>query len=128
MIVDGLLVEQSKDTYTQTSYTSVLNDGMWVVLWPSRNFTHHSCTVSVLIWKTQDQMCKLGPPQEIGDGLHKLYSQVISADEELRSIMKKMPIFYREDGPPQESWPSNIQQQRHILFLALAHKVCSFHH
>lgn len=33
LIVDGLLVEQPKNTYTQTSYTSVLNDGMWIVLW-----------------------------------------------------------------------------------------------
>ena len=52
-------------------------------------------TVSVLIWKTHDRMCRAGHPDESQDGLRRLYDEVISADSELKKIMQNLPIFFR---------------------------------
>ncbi|KAF9883349.1 hypothetical protein FE257_003565 [Aspergillus nanangensis] len=109
MVHHGSIAEQSKNIYTHNSYTSVLND------------------VSVLIWKTQDKMCSLGPPHQADDGLKKLYGEVINADEKLRFIMKNMPSFFQKDSTIDHYFPESIQQQRDTLYLGLAHKFYSIH-
>ncbi|KAL4951718.1 hypothetical protein BDW69DRAFT_201270 [Aspergillus filifer] len=109
---DGV-VDHEQEHYTQGSYNTVLSH------------------VAVLIWKTQDKMCQLGHPNGVDDGLRKLYSEVIRADQELRELMEKMPTFFRTDYHTstvhQNQHPAHIRHQHRILSLALAHKFYSIH-
>ncbi|SPO07705.1 uncharacterized protein DNG_10400 [Cephalotrichum gorgonifer] len=109
MIRDGSIVEQDVDTFTQSSYTSVHNH------------------ISVLIWKTQDRLCSLGHPSKMVDGLRKLYEEVIIADSELKKIMKRMPVFYREDNANLDVLPPHITQQRRVMLLSMCHKFLTIH-
>ncbi|KAE8377608.1 hypothetical protein BDV26DRAFT_304886 [Aspergillus bertholletiae] len=109
LVQDGSVVDCNDDTYTQGSYTAVLNH------------------VSVLIWKMQDRMLTLGHPGQSQDGLVKLYEEVIHADSELKKIMKHMPRFYREDGVVDSQLPPHIAQQRQAAMMSMAHKFFTVH-
>ncbi|KAE8151317.1 hypothetical protein BDV25DRAFT_152784 [Aspergillus avenaceus] len=108
MMKDCRIVEHDVDTYTQGSYTSILNQ------------------ISVLLWKTQDAMCAQGHPSQTPDGVKRLYEKVIQADTELRSIMKKVPVFFRSDQLD-HTLPPHILQQRKVTLLSLSHKFLSIH-
>ena len=82
-------------------------------------------SVSVVIWKMQDKICQHKSPSDSEENLHKLYSEVIEADRELRAIMSKMPAFLKGDGDSSSELPPHIEQQRAVLSLGLAHKVCT---
>ncbi|KAL4971698.1 hypothetical protein BDW66DRAFT_164909 [Aspergillus desertorum] len=103
------IIDHHQEHYTQGSYTMVLNH------------------VAVLIWKTQDKMCQQGHPNEVEDGLRKLYSEIILADRELRELMDKMPSFYRDTSDDASGHPARIRHQHKVLSLALAHKFYSLH-
>ncbi|KAL4791921.1 hypothetical protein BDV19DRAFT_401014 [Aspergillus venezuelensis] len=108
---DGV-IDHEQEHYTQGSYTAVLNH------------------VAVLIWKTQDKLCQLGPPNGVDGGLHKLYAEVIRADQELRELMETMPTFFRDSHSSpvhQNQHPAHIRHQHRVLSLAMAHKFYSIH-
>lgn len=69
-------------------------------------------------------MCRVGHPDESQDGLRRLYDEVISADSELKKIMQNLPTFFRGNCHEQHE-ARNIEQQKCILQLAIAHKVRS---
>ncbi|KAL2816736.1 putative C6 transcription factor [Aspergillus granulosus] len=103
------VIDHEQEHYTQGSYAMVLNQ------------------VAVLIWKTQDQMCRQGHPNGVEDGLRKLYSEVIQADRELRELMNKMPSFYQSMPDAHTGHPAHVRHQHEVLLLALAHKFYSIH-
>jgi hypothetical protein len=70
-------------------------------------------------------MCQQGHPNQVKDGLRKLYAEVIQADHHLRDIIEKMPSFFRMSSEPTTGLPVHIKYQREVLSLALAHKVTS---
>jgi hypothetical protein len=84
--------------------------------------------VAVLIWRTQDRMCQQGHPNQVEDGLRKLYAEVIQADHDLRDIMERMPSFFKMSSESTIGLPMHIKCQREVLSLALAHKVTNFIH
>ncbi|KAJ5419427.1 C6 transcription factor [Penicillium crustosum] len=106
-IGDDGVVECGIDTYTQGSYTAVLNE------------------VAVLLWRTQDRLCLLGHPDREPDGERRLYEEIIIADTELRKIISRMPIFFREKVSQDKTLPAHIVQQREVTQLSLSHKVCN---
>ena len=76
MVQAGEIVEQGIEKYTDCSYTS------FSIAVSARLFSCNVLrvltvvlTVSVLIWKTQDRMCRLGHPDESQDGLRRLYDE-----------------------------------------------------
>lgn len=79
--------------------------------------------VAVLLWRTQDRLCVLGHPSRVSDGERKLYEEIIMADTELRKIIDRMPIFFRQYNPHDENLPSHILQQKEVTQLSLSHKV-----
>lgn len=79
--------------------------------------------VSVLIWKTQDRMCKIGHPLESRDGLRKLYDVVLQADSELKRLMSEIPAFFRIATASNLELPVHVNNQSRVLLLTLAHKV-----
>lgn len=80
--------------------------------------------VSVLLWRTQDRLCLLGHPDRVPDGERRLYEEIITADTELRKIINRMPIFFREQRIQDKTLPVHILQQREVTQLSLSHKVC----
>ncbi|KAL6240230.1 hypothetical protein RBB50_012877 [Rhinocladiella similis] len=109
MVQSGGILEQDKDTYTECSYTSVLNK------------------VSVLVWKTQDRMCSLGHPNRVQNGIRDIYGEVLLADSLLKEIIQEMPSFLREEVPSVQQDHHHVEQQRRALQLALAHKFFTLH-
>lgn len=67
-------------------------------------------------------MCRVGHPDESQDGLRRLYDEVISADSELKQIMQNLPTFFRGDCHERNE-ARNVEQQKCVLQLAIAHKV-----
>jgi hypothetical protein len=70
-------------------------------------------------------MCQQGHPNQVEDGLRKLYAEVIQADHDLRDIMERMPGFFKMSSESTTDVPVHIKYQREVLSLALAHKVTS---
>jgi hypothetical protein len=79
-------------------------------------------TVAALIWKTQDRMCQQGHPNAVEGGLHKLYSEVIQSDREMRELMDKIPVFFKNESGGREL-PAHVRRQREVLSISFAHKV-----
>lgn len=73
----------------------------------------------------QDRICQHKSPSDSEESLHRLYSEVIEADRELRVMMSKMPAFLKSNGDGSSGLPTHIEQQRAVLSLGLAHKVCT---
>ncbi|KAJ5107212.1 C6 transcription factor [Penicillium angulare] len=105
MIVQGEVLDHGPEHYTQGSYTSVLNH------------------VSGIVWKLQDRMCQHESPNEDEESLRSLYSEALQADQELRKLISKVPSFLKDESAPSESVSVQIEQQRGLLYLGLAHKV-----
>lgn len=126
MFESNRIVEHDQEHYTQGSYTTVLNHGK-----TDNTYDHicnsincfKICAVAVLIWRTQDKMCQQGHPNQVEDGLRKLYAEVIRADHDLRDIMERMPSFLKMDSESTIGFPVHIKYQQEVLSLALAHKV-----
>ena len=78
--------------------------------------------VAVLIWKAQDKMCRRGHPYAVEDGLRKLYSEVLSADQELRQLLDNMPKFFTSEASDME-FPVRLRYQQATIALTMAHKV-----
>lgn len=68
-------------------------------------------------------MFQQGHPNGVEDGLRKLYSVVIQADQELRDLMNKLPSFFTNASDDHTGLPAHVRQQREVLSLALAHNV-----
>ncbi|KAL4889433.1 putative C6 transcription factor [Aspergillus ambiguus] len=109
MFESNQIIEHGQEHYTQGSYTTVLNH------------------VAILIWRTQDKMCQQGHPNQVEDGLRKLYSEVIQADRDLRELMERMPSFFQMNSNPVTGLPAHVKYQREVLSLGLAHKFYSIH-
>lgn len=123
-IVENGILEHEIDRYTQGSYTAVLNESEIPAAKPTDYIANTISLVAVLLWQTQDRLCILGHPAQIPDGERRLYEEIIKADTELRKIIKRMPIFFRECRPQDNTLPSNILQQKEVTQLSLSHKVC----
>ena len=73
----------------------------------------------------QNQICQREGACESEHGLRELYSEALQADREMKELIRKMPAFLRDDHEDHENKPVYIKQQRAILNLGFAHKVCS---
>lgn len=119
---DGV-VECGINTYTQGSYTAVLNESEI----SDTNLANYSPNwkflVAVLLWRTQDRLYLLGHPDQVPNGERRLYEEIMTADTELRNIINRMPIFFREQEFQDEALPAHVLQQREVTYLSLSHKV-----
>ena len=123
MIVDGKVIHHDPDVYTEGSYINIINQSMYPTLFTIYStFISYRGQVAVLIWKTQDRMCRRGHPQAVEDGLRKLYTEVLNADQELRQLMDDLPRCFRNEASDLEL-PPHLGQQYATLQLTLAHKV-----
>ncbi|KAJ5110658.1 C6 transcription factor [Penicillium argentinense] len=124
MATEDHIMEKSQETYTQGSYTSVLNKG--TTKSPNLGWQRLTTSVSVIIWKMQDRTCqKLHP--ENSDKMGNLYSEVLQADRELKQLIDKMPRFFKPGNEVVSELPTYITQISSVLSLSYAHKFYSVH-
>ncbi|CAM1508991.1 Fc.00g027300.m01.CDS01 [Cosmosporella sp. VM-42] len=109
MIADGKIVDRPRDTYTQNSYTNILNE------------------ISILVWRHQERLVSVGHPKTSSDGLRNLYEQVLRADEELRHSWRELPIFLRDESIEFELPPYRVSHLKRIHHLSMAHKIFTIH-
>lgn len=87
-----------------------------------------SGAVSVIIWKHQDRMDRLGYTGNDSDKLLKLYDQVLWADREIKNHYTRWPCFLRETAQAAQMAAASkqllpITMMPSLLLLAAAHKV-----
>lgn len=73
----------------------------------------------------QNRICQHEGASESEEGLRELYSEALQADREMKELIRKMPAFLRDEHEDHENMPVYIKQQRAVLNLGFAHKVCS---
>ncbi|RSL92359.1 hypothetical protein CEP52_013847 [Fusarium oligoseptatum] len=109
MIQNGAVVSQPADVCTSSSWTNSLNQ------------------LSVLIWKHQDRMFKVGYPGEDPDRILKLYDQALWADREIKDLYASWPLALREmddvqlDQPVLDSFPVGLMPG--MVLICTAHKL-----
>ncbi|RSM02933.1 hypothetical protein CDV31_010674 [Fusarium ambrosium] len=109
MIQNGAVVSQPADVCTSTSWTNSLNQ------------------LSVLIWKHQDRMFKVGYPGEDPDRILKLYDQALWADREIKDLYASWPLALREIDDVQldqrmlDSFPVGLMPG--MVLICTAHKL-----
>lgn len=72
----------------------------------------------------QNRICQHEGTCESENGLRELYSEALQADREMKELIRKMPAFLRDERGYHGNMPAYIKQQRAILNLGFAHKVC----
>lgn len=72
----------------------------------------------------EDRMCQKRTQEETENSIRELYSEVLQADHEMKQLITELPAFFRSEAVYTERAPENISQQRAVLFLSFAHKVC----
>jgi hypothetical protein len=120
MAAGDRIMEKSQETYTQGSYTSVLNKGTSKP--PNFGWRRLTTSVSVIIWNMQDRMCQKGHPEN-SDEMRNLYSEVLQADRELKQLIDEMPRFFKPGNGVVSELPTYITQISSVLSLSYAHKV-----
>ncbi|RSL39977.1 hypothetical protein CEP53_013674 [Fusarium sp. AF-6] len=109
MIQNGAVVSQPADICTSSSWTNSLNQ------------------LSVLIWKHQDRMFKVGYPGEDPDRILKLYDQALWADREIKDLYASWPLALREIDDVQfdqrmlDSFPVGLMPG--MVLICTAHKL-----
>lgn len=113
MVQNGILVLQPQESRTPGRWASVLNQ------------------VSVIIWKHQDRMQKVGYPADDKSNMLKLYDQVIWADREIKSLYATWPRYMREARD--STWETAVGESLvdrlmpSLVLLSIAHKILIVH-
>lgn len=117
----GYIAVQPGEVFTQSSYTAVMNEGMFLALQPT--WLHADLPVSGIMWKHQDRMHSIGHPGRCPDGISKLYAEVLRSDEELKRGWTEMPQFLHIGYEHPPGTPSYVPLIAHVHLLCIAHKV-----
>ncbi|KAJ5692651.1 C6 transcription factor [Penicillium macrosclerotiorum] len=72
----------------------------------------------------QDRICLHFNENGGEDGLRELYPEILRADQELKDLINKMPIFFKPNYDMTESPKGLNTQQSAVLMLSHAHKQC----
>lgn len=69
-------------------------------------------------------MCQKRTEEETGSSMRDLYSEVLQADREMKQLIAGLPEFFGLEAVYAPGTPAHVSQQRTVLFLSFAHKVC----
>lgn len=78
----------------------------------------------MIIWEMEDRMCQKRAQEETAITMRDLYSDVLQADRQMKQLIAGTPAFFRSDAIASAGAPAHIFQQRAVLLLSFAHKVC----
>ncbi|KAH7120527.1 hypothetical protein EDB81DRAFT_891352 [Dactylonectria macrodidyma] len=110
MVEDDVIVMLPDNVHTSNS---------WV------NYLHQ---LSIIVWKHQDRMFKVGYPSHDPDNVSKLYDQSIWADSEIKKLYSALPMDLREvnrNPPAAESLPVALMPG--LVLICTAHKILTVH-
>lgn len=62
--------------------------------------------------------------EEIEASMLDLYAEVLQADREMKELIVGLPEFFQSKTTDARGASPHISQQRAVLFLSFAHKVC----